>query len=321
MTATCEKCGQPRADGDAYCGHCGTGAVPAVPAGSAPAGGWSPVMPATAVAAGNGAAGRPGSSADAGVGQTTPNATYLGQRLLFEKEPEASFDPLLNDRFLFRLARQAGLFIGIYMVAGFALLIACLILDLLGARFFLEVLYPVGATVSSTVFLVTFLLIPVPALLSEWKFLVDDKAAVRPVAFEHVYSAFQRRRVPLDGIRVRRLNLAGREARDYLELRRGMFTGFISCFEQGSDLYVGWTFWVNLAPGRFLVMVVRRTWDEIRQRGNDLYVTLRYESAKALRESMHSAVREGIDVAAGRVAAQGQGSLRAVAVSTTELPA
>jgi hypothetical protein len=278
-------------------------------------------MPATAVAAGNGAVGRPGSSADAGVGQTTPNATYLGQRLLFDKEPEASFDPIFNERFQFRLARQMGLFAGIYGLAGFVLLIACLVLFLLGARFFLEVLYPLGATVSSTVFLVAFLLIPVPALLSEWKFLVDDKATVRPVAFEHVYSALRRRRVPLDGIRVRRLNLAGREARDYLELRRGMFTGFISCFEQGSDLYVGWTFWVNLSPGRFLVMVVRRTWDEIRQRGNDLYVTLRYESAKALRESMHSAVREGIDVAAGRVAAQGQGSLRAVAVSTTELTA
>jgi hypothetical protein len=68
-------------------------------------------------------------------------------------------------------------------------------------------------------------------------------------------------------------------------------------------------------------MVVARIWDVITQRGNDLYVTLRYESAKALRESMHSAVREGIDVAAGRVAAQGQGSLQAVAVSTTELPA
>src|SRR5689334_15818859 len=116
MATACENCGQYREDEDTYCGNCGTGASHAGPSPPPDPVGWSPVPPGPTVATSDGAANQSGFSVDAGVGQTTPNATYLGQRLLFEKEPEASFDPLLNDRFLFRLARQAVLFLGIYLL-------------------------------------------------------------------------------------------------------------------------------------------------------------------------------------------------------------
>ena len=108
-------------------------------------------------------------------------------------------------------------------------------------------------------------------------------------------------------IQVRRLKLPQGESRDYLELRRGLFMGFISCFGYGQDLYVGWTFYLRVSPLRWLLMALARVWQTLMRRGTDLYVTLRYDSARAMREAMHSVAREGIDVAADRVRPQGQG--------------
>jgi hypothetical protein len=150
-------------------------------------------------------------------------------------------------------------------------------------------------------------LLPVPALLSEWKFSVDDKAAAAPVAFEHITWAARRRETPLDLIQVRRLNLAGGQGRDYLELRRGLFTGFISCFAYGQDLYVGWTFFLRISPLRYLLMALARVWQTLKRQGTDLYVTLRFDYARAMREAMHSVAREGVDVAVGQLRPQGQG--------------
>jgi hypothetical protein len=52
-------------------------------------------------------------------------------------------------------------------------------------------------------------------------------------------------------------------------------------------------------------------------RGSDLYIALRYDYARAMRETMHSATREGVDVAIGRMAAQGQGII-GTAIPVTE---
>ena len=75
-------------------------------------------------------------------------------------------------------------------------------------------------------------------------------------------------------------------ARDYLELRRGRFSGFISCFPHGRDLYVGWTFFLQMSPARLILMSIGR---------GDIRRTLRFESSRALVAAMHSATLTGID--------------------------
>jgi hypothetical protein len=177
--------------------------------------------------------------------------------------------------------------------------------------------YLILAALFGLAFLIAFLIAPIPAILSEWKFLVDDKGAARPIVFDHVIYAFRRRNTPVDTIGIRRLSsIVGSGTRDYLEVKRGDFTGFISCFEEGSDLYVGWTFWLRMAPYRWFLLRLELIWREVTFKANELYVTLRYESAKALRESIHSAAREGIDVAAGRIEAEGQGIAATLPVSS-----
>ncbi len=285
---------------------------PPPPPASLPSGGppAAPEPPANGGRIPNGAV--PGGAG----GGSARNAAYAGHRLEYERIPEASFDPLGNRRFLICLARQASVFFVIYAIGAFITGIPVFILSLLGL-FFLGIIWYVCAVLIALGLFIAFLVIPVPALLSEWKYLIDDKGAAGQATLGHIYYALQRRRTPLDSAGLRRLGLPGGDSRDYLELRRGIFTGYVSCFPQGNDLFVSWTFWLKLTPARFAWMLITRVFQEITQRGNDLYVTLRYESAKAMRESMHSAAHEGIDVATGQLAAGGTADLSALAVSTT----
>jgi hypothetical protein len=263
----------------------------------------------------------PAAAAEAAVGQRTPNAQYLGLRLQYDKEPEGSFDPLGNPRLLAQFARHFLQYVVLYFLGGFVSAIVLLFLHLLGLPVGVAVtLLVVGAVLTGIVFACLYWLLPVPALLSEWKFSVDDKAAAAPVAFEHIAWAVRRRETPLDLIQVRRLNLAGGQGRDYLELRRGLFTGFISCFAYGQDLYVGWTFFLRISPLRYLLMALARVWQTLKRQGTDLYVTLRFDYARAMREAMHSVAREGIDVAVGQVRPQGQGIIgEAVKVTVSKI--
>lgn len=274
--------------------------------------------------------------ADAAVGKAAPNPTYLGRRLLFEQVPEGSFDPLSNNRYLFSMARQAVILYAIYAVVSFILTPVYAYLAYRGlqdaennaANAFGSTSPSVGSLVNGfapvaglwvlvvALFIAAFLLVPIPVQLSEWKFLVDGKAAARPVVFEHVTHAFRRRNTPVDSLGVRRLSIPGGVTRDYLEIRQGIFAGYVSCFEEGNDLYVGWTLWLRMRPYRWFVLRIERVWLEVTQRASEMYVTLRYEPVKAMREALHNAAREGVDVAAGLVEAQGQGALQGLPVAT-----
>jgi hypothetical protein len=340
MAGTCVRCGLVVAVGDEFCGSCGQ---PVASAGTAARPAQAGEMFETAPLAGSrqwsdgdgharGSAGRPSRNggpfpADAGAGLRTPNGQYLsqpneqylGQRLLYERAPEGSFDPLSNSRLLLQFLRHLVQYIVLYFVGGFLAAVLMLFLHLVGLSTGAVVaLWSVGAVLIALVLGCLFWLLPVPALLSEWKFFVEDKAAAAAVTFEHITWALGRHETPLDMIQVRRLKLPQGESRDYLELRRGLFTGFISCFAYGQDLYVGWTFYLRVSPLRWLLMALARVWQTLMRRGTDLYVTLRFDSARAMREAMHSVAREGIDVAADRVRPQGQGivgSTMKVAVS------
>jgi hypothetical protein len=243
-----------------------------------------------------------------GLGQAGPNATYLGRRLMYLPQPEQPFDPIANTRYLTAVLARAAMYVIIYVIGAFLAGIFFTVagLAVLGASTGIRLYSICGALIAIAMFFL-FWLMPVPALLSEWKLTVDGKAAAAPTVFEHIVWTLRRHETPLDSAQVRRLRLPREGSRDYLELRRDLFTGFIGCFAWGQDLYVGWTFWVKLSPFRALCMRLARIWQSATGRGNELYSTLRYDSARAMREAMHSTAREGIDVAVGQLAPQGQG--------------
>jgi hypothetical protein len=310
MDGICGSCGLPLATGDVVCGSCGQPAAARIPADL---GSLAPAAPDPVAAdpAGpprrSGWQSRLGGSipADTAVGQRTPNAEYLGHRLVYDRVPEGTFDPLGNGRLLGQFGMRLLLYILVYWIGGLVAGIVLLVLGFAVGFGVAVTLWWVGALIIGLLFFGLFLLMPVPAQLSEWKYFVDGKASAGPVAFDHIAWALRQRRSPLDVVQVRRLKLAGGESRDYLEIGRGLFSGFISCFAYGEDLYVGWTFWLRISPLRFAFMIIARLWQTLMQRGSELYVSLRYDYARAMREVMHSVAREGVDVAAGRARPQG----------------
>jgi hypothetical protein len=166
MEGTCVNCGLLLAAGDTYCGNCGqpTPAPVAAPTGF----GWpnSRNGPMPTEDSRNGPM-----PMEAAAGQRTPNAQYLGLRLIYDKEPEASFDPLGNPRLLVQFVRHALQYFALYFLCGFVSVIVLLFLHLLGLSVGIAVTLGVlGAVLTAIVLGCLFWLLPVPALLSEWKF-------------------------------------------------------------------------------------------------------------------------------------------------------
>jgi hypothetical protein len=152
-----------------------------------------------------------------------------------------------------------------------------------------------------------FWLLPVPALLRQWSNLLSGHAPAAQCAFECINQAIDRHATPRDALRERGYPLPGEGHRRFLELHRGVFTGFISCFPHGNDLYVGYSFWIYMSPLRLLLMRIGRNIQNWTGRGNDMYQTLRYESTRATVDAIHACTVEGIEKAIYRSgAADGQ---------------
>lgn len=310
----CGACGGTIADQAAFCTQCGAdlqGGGQGVAQVLAP----PPVTPPRPAPAYD----PPGSGSVGGVqdplgldellGQGAPNATYMGNRMLYEKEEQLEeFDPLKSSRFYSELMRRFLITTLIWAVGCVPIFIVGLILTF-ASHTAGAVLWGLLLVVWSIAMLCVFWLQRLPGQLSEWKFTLDGKGDAAPMVFDHIAWSLKRRETPLKSLNLRRFSVMGEGRRDVLELRRGFFYGLVSCFSNGSDLYIGWTFWIYMSPLGFLVFAIRRLVWELRFRGHAMYVALSFDRAKAMREALHTSVREGVDVAAGRLAPQGAGTI------------
>ncbi len=211
----------------------------------------------------------------------------------------ASLDPVRNPRYLRYVLRQAGVFAGIYLLTE-TLLLVCVLLSAaagtkLGPALRLEVnsLWLVALVLG-----IPFWLIPVPALLAEWSTAMKQSSQATETAFEHINSAFQAQSAQVDSLRVRTISRHSEGDREYLELRRDCFSGYISCFAHEDDLYLGWTFWLHMSPLRLLMIAIGRNIQDLTSRGDGIHRSLRFESTRALVAAMHRSTLAGIDAAA-----------------------
>lgn len=244
--------------------------------------------------------GQPGQLArSAGAADRTPHRTRL--------TGQANLDPGANSRLLLRVGRQAALFAGIY-----ALTETVLLLVFLGLGFTAMSLHSALRLETDSLWLLALILaslfwvIPVPALLGQWSVLVENSADASRPAFEHIATAFREHDAPLDSLAVRPVAPRHESARDYLELRRGRFSGFISCFPHGRDLHVGWTFFLRMSPARLVLLSMGRSAAHLTRRGGDVRRALWSESTRALVAAMHSATLAGIATAVSAPDAAGE---------------
>jgi hypothetical protein len=199
------------------------------------------------------------------------------------------FDPAGNNRVLLQLLRQAALFAAIYALIQTGTLLTFLALGIsglgLGPALGLEM---VSLKVVALILVIPFWLIPVSALLGQWAVLTEGAAGGAKEAFQRMSAAFSAHGIPVDSLEVQTVTPGGEDTREYLEVRRGRFRGFLACFPHGRDLYLGWTFWLRISPARLLLLVIGRRLRNLGGRG-DIERTLRAESARALVAAMHTA--------------------------------
>jgi hypothetical protein len=315
----CRSCGASVAADDQFCGECGTplgagdsSASSVEPAGASPLPSLSPPLPAdgrsrAAFDSGSGVPTLPlpGSPSDSPVlGESIPNAHYTGLRLVYADGQAESLDPL-NGRFMKALIFHWSVFWGFSVIA-------LLVLFVLGMRS-LGVLWLLA--------LVGFSFVPVLASISEWKFMVDGKGSVAPDTFAHIVWVMRQRETPVDKLDVRRVRLGHRASRDYLYAQLTPFRAYVSCFPFGHDLYIGWTFWWRLSTVRWWMLIFRRMFQALTLRGAEVHNVHRYDNAKALREAIHSATREGVDAASGTIGFKGGGTIGSdIPVETVDIP-
>ena len=260
-----------------------------------------------------------GAAGDPLVGAATPNQTYLGLRLSYT-DAGTNFDPLNNPEYQRALVGQFMAAVSAWVIGSVALF---LVFGLAGI--YQQISYSAGSfygegSGTSPVFVVWVLLSNVwslglaclfwlrklPVQMTEWMLTVDGQAGSARPALDHMYAIIAARQTPVRSLRVIQVNRSGRGVRDYLQVDDQLFTGFVSSFGYGADLFIGWTFWLNLSPGRWLWLHFLRL---VKGNGQGIYGSLVYDEPKALREVLHSAVRQGVDMATGEVRPAGQGAI------------
>jgi hypothetical protein len=295
---TCPTCGLPLNAADAFCGNCGRESRWWERGRGRAAGSWHA----------DGQARVRVNARDESADGKTANYPAPSDKMLWDADAdrrlkykditgEPSFDPLHNSRFGWQLARRAGLFFLLAVIAESAMTISLGLVSLMTRSPAAVTIIPGLGFLIWAGMLLAYLLMPVAGRLAQWSRLLSLSGAASEIAFEHVSKAVQRHATPFDSFRPRTLMPPGEGFRRYLELRRGVFAGFISCFPHGRDLYVGWTFWIYMSPLRLAMMKIGRKVQDWTGRGNDMHQTLRYESTRATIAALHACTLEGVEAA------------------------
>ncbi|MBA8924470.1 hypothetical protein BC739_001667 [Kutzneria viridogrisea] len=231
------------------------------------------------------------------------NAAYLDKNLR-HRPMDLSLDDTVSWRVVFQLwSRAAVVSVAVWLV--FALIAFLVGLGSvsssrlsssgLGAS---AVLYSIGTLLAIVAFFVVVLLTKLPEPVAEWRVLLADRAEFAPAVYSQIAGTLRERQLPLGGgARRIRTGFGPTHHSNRLVLTEGDFRVYVSVFSYGTSLYLGWLMWRSRRGatliGQFLVGIVRGLAGH-----NDPEVAmLRAERARAMREAVHAACREGLIVA------------------------
>jgi hypothetical protein len=296
MSVSCGRADCGLGPDDRFCITCGkaagdVAAVAPAPRGTKPT--EDPSRPITAALS------------DFATGATEQNVVYLGNRLMYSHDAE-EMDPVRSPRVLAQLLLQLFLFVAapMFLTIGLGVLSGVLavvnavadnpLTSVLGSLARLGFVIGVLATMACWV-IGWFRTVPIRN--AEWIMFLDDKGPAAPAVFARVSGAFERRATPADSVRVKRVPLPGGGHRDMLEVGYGVFIGYITSYAFGRDLHIGWVYYWNLSLWRHLLLGIGNALNGLRGRQTEVHVLARYEPAKTMREALHAAAREGVDVA------------------------
>lgn len=156
-----------------------------------------------------------------------------------------------------------------------------------------------GALVSFVVFWVVLLISRLPEPIAEWKVLLEEKAPAAEHAYAAIYGSLARRRIPVAAVpaRVRSDVLTREIVNNRLVISERGYVAYATVFAYGTSLYVGWTMWRNRFGAQLIGTFLKDLVGGMFGRTGMINQMLRTEKVRAMREAVHSAVREGVEVA------------------------
>jgi len=146
------------------------------------------------------------------------------------------------------------------------------------------------------VFLFALLGCRVTEPLAEWRVLLENRVDEAEPTYVAIAAALRNRRIPL-AVMPRRMYVGDDSVRNRLALSDGDYTAYVSVFNYGTSLYLGWMMWRSRRGyaliGQFVVDMV----NGIRGRLTPEEMVMRTERPRAMREAVHAACREGLTAA------------------------
>ncbi|MFF2363378.1 hypothetical protein ACFVU0_11765 [Streptomyces sp. NPDC058122] len=222
--------------------------------------------------------------------ESLSNATYLGNQLKYSIKVDGKLsgvvDPSDLQSFLKR-ARWAFMAAVIFMIP-VALLLVLITQSVGGAIPALFV--PLLAS------LATFF-IPSRQGLSEWQLVVDGKGAAADSAYGVIYQVIRTRQLPVSVVPRRFRTAHDPTIKNFLVITDREYQAYVSVFAYGTGLYVGWSLWSSRRPMAMFGRFLKDSLSSPFKGQSEFKGQISSQRARALREAVHSAVREGIDAA------------------------
>ncbi|USX54780.1 hypothetical protein [Lentzea sp. HUAS12] len=229
------------------------------------------------------------------------NAAYLDKNLC-HRPMDLYLDDTVSWRVVFQLwARAAAasfLVWAVFGLLGFLVGLGSMSAGSIDTAAGAFVFWSIGNVGAVVVFFVVLLLTKLPEPVAEWRVVLTDRAEFAPSVYSQISGTLRHRQLPLDGgTRRIRTGAGPLELSHRLFLTEGDFRVYVSVFSYGTSLYLGWQMWRSRRGStlirQFLVGIVRGMSGQ-----NDPEIAmLRADRARAMREAVHAACREGLMVA------------------------
>ncbi len=141
-------------------------------------------------------------------------------------------------------------------------------------------------------------LIPWREWVSQWELTLDGKGTAAESVYTTIIDSLQRDHIPVSVGRMRIRPKFNGPIRNYLVMTEKPYYAYVGVFAYGDGLFMTWSMW---RTRRIIVLPWLFLWESLRRavgRGNVIHDILRTDQARAMREAIHNAVREGVDAAA-----------------------
>lgn len=160
-------------------------------------------------------------------------------------------------------------------------------------------LLSIGSLVGFLVFWVVLLFSKQPEPIAEWRVLLADRGDKADSVYSQISGTLRDRQLPI-GWRVRRIRtgLGSHNVSNRLVMTERSYTAYVSVFNYGTSLYLGWTMWRTRRGSRLVAQFIVDLFEGLVGRRDMERQMMRTERPRAMREALHAACRESLFTAA-----------------------